>query len=106
MGYYVNKSLVVSGTYTKVKKANEKAKKIYFKHFKDEFPNQNISDVIGGYCNCVYSFFIASDGSKFLFDTYVKSEKSRNDFINWLEKEKIDYAFVSFGGDSEQKNVE
>lgn len=106
MGYCKNKVLIVCGTESKLIKARKKAFKIYNKIFKDNFAQQNITPIMGGYCNGTYSFMISADGGRNMGDVSSNSEKARNLLKKWLSKNHCDFTSVVFGGDDDYNYFE
>jgi hypothetical protein len=103
MGYIKHNAAIITSTReSDIELAHAKAKELYT----EGEMAQLVGEIIPGLVNGQYSFFIAPDGSKEGWDHSDTHDAVRNKYLDWLfqervERIRVDYVDVRFGGDDE-----
>jgi hypothetical protein len=100
MGYMCHHAIVVtSWNEAHIHEVIEKAKEI--------FP-RGVSNIVEGYVNEQYSFFIGPDGSKEGWPDSDEGDARRDEFVTWLSTQSLlycDWVEVQFGDDYHHTKV-
>lgn len=106
-----NAIIVTSWDEERINKIHKKCEKFIKKGMKDYityFPETLciITHVIKSIANGYYSFIIGPDGSKEGWETSNSMDEVRNKIVKYLNKKKVDYAHITYGGDFNDKTIE
>lgn len=111
MGYIKHKAIIVTDSNKiSIEKVHRKCKKIIENYLKKvEFKHcyvPMLTEIVKSVCNGFYSFMIATDGSKEGWEVSNDMKDVRKDIINYLISKQIEYAYITYGGDSDDKTIE